>query len=123
MIINVWVKKKFVIFGIEVGIGIGVIIFSFVGVTIVVGTILGIFFIAGGIIIFSVVVVIMFVELSCGIIIDTGGIGIGVIIFGGGIGELDRDGLFLRFMGLVIFGGVCNVLFIIRIYVIYIFII
>lgn len=123
MIINVWVKKNFVIFGIEVGIGIGVIIFSFVGVTIVVGTILGIFFIVGGIIIFSVVVVIMFVELSCGIIIDTGGIGIGVIIFGGGIGELDRDGLFLRFMGLVIFGGVCNVLFIIRIYVIYIYII
>lgn len=123
MIINVWVKKNFVIFGIEVGIGIGVIIFSFVGVTIVVGTILEIFFIAGGIIIFSVVVVIMFVELSCGIIIDTGGIGIGVIIFGGGIGELDRDGLFLRFMGLVIFGGVCNVLFIIRIYVIYIYII
>lgn len=123
MIINVWVKKNFVIFGIEVGIGIGVIIFSFVGVTIVVGMILGIFFIVGGIIIFSVVVVIMFVELSCGIIIDTGGIGIGVIIFGGGIGELDRDGLFLRFMGLVIFGGVCNVLFIIRIYVIYIYII
>lgn len=56
-------------------------------------------------------------EPSCGTTTDTGGTGTGATTPGGGTGELDRDGLFPRLMGLATPGGACNVPFIIRIYV------
>lgn len=123
MITNVWVKKNPVIPGIEVGTGTGATTPSPVGATTAVGTIPGTPSTAGGITIPSAVVVTMPAEPSCGTTTDTGGTGTGATTPGGGTGELDRDGLFPRLMGLATPGGACNVPFIIRIYVIYTYII